>query len=57
MGYYYFELSPGYQNLCTIVLLWGEYEYQNLPMGVCNSSDIFQEKNLYLFETFDIVGA
>ena len=22
---------------------WGKYEYQRLPMGLCNSPDIFQE--------------
>ena len=29
--------------MCTIVLPWGKYEYQKLPMGLCNSPDIFQE--------------
>jgi hypothetical protein len=44
MGYYHIELSPRSRELCTIVLPWGKYEYQRLPMGLCNSPDIFQEK-------------
>jgi hypothetical protein len=44
MGYYHFELSPDSKRLYTIVLPWGKYEYQKLPMGLCNSPDIFQEK-------------
>jgi hypothetical protein len=44
MGYYHIELSPNSKCLCTIVLPWGKYEYQKLPMGLCNSPDIFQEK-------------
>ena len=44
MGYYHIELDPKAKELCTIVLPWGKYEYQRLPMGLCNSPDIFQEK-------------
>ena len=43
MGYYHIELNPNSKRLCTIVLPWGKYEYQRLPMGLCNSPDIFQE--------------
>ena len=43
MGYYHIELSPFSKKLCTIVMPWGKYEYQRLPMGLCNSPDIFQE--------------
>jgi len=43
MGYYHIELSPQSKRLCTIVLPFGKYEYQRLPMGLCNSPDIFQE--------------
>jgi len=31
-------------ELCTIVLPFGKYEYQAIPMGLCNSPGIFQEK-------------
>ena len=44
MGYYHIELHPDSRKLCTIVLPWGKYEYIKLPMGLCNSPDIFQEK-------------
>jgi len=44
MGYYHIELTPNSARLCTIVLPWGKYEYLRLPMGLCNSPDIFQEK-------------
>ena len=44
MGYYHIELTPNAKRLCTIVLPWGKYEYQRLPMGLCNSPDVFQKK-------------
>jgi transposase InsO family protein len=44
MGYYHIELTPFAASLCTVVLPWGKYEYTRLPMGLCNSPDIFQEK-------------
>ena len=37
MGYYHIELSPEAKQICTIVLPWGKYECQKLPLGVCNS--------------------
>jgi hypothetical protein len=45
MGYYHMVLSPNASRLCTIVLPWEKYEYLRLPMGLCNSPDIFQEKD------------
>ena len=44
MGYYHIELTPNSSRYCTVVLPWGKYEYLRLPMGLCNSPDIFQEK-------------
>src|SRR5687768_7492097 len=44
MGYYHIMLTPNASRLCTVVLPWGKYEYLRLPMGLCNSPDIFQEK-------------
>ena len=55
MGYYHIKLCPFSKKLCTIVLPWGKYEYQKLPMGLCNSPDIFQEKMNELFTGFEYV--
>lgn len=44
MGYYHIELNPDAKKYCTIVLPFGKFEYQRLPMGLNNSPDIFQEK-------------
>ena len=57
MGYYHIELSPHSSELCTIVLPWGKYEYLRLPMGLCNSPDIFQEKMSGLMEDLEYVRA
>ena len=55
MGYYHISLCPFSKRLCTIVLPWGKYEYQKLPMGLCNSPDIFQEKMGELFNDLECV--
>ena len=39
------------------MLPWGKYEYQKLPMGLCNSPDIFQDKMNELFAGFEYVRA
>ena len=57
MGYYHIELDPFSKELCTIVLPWGKYEYQRLPMGLCNSPDIFQEKMSTLMSDIENVRA
>ena len=57
MGYYHIELSPHSKRLCTIVLPWGKFEYQRLPMGLCNSPDIFQEKMSTLMQDLEYVRA
>ena len=44
MGYYHILLTPNASRLCMVVLPWGKYKYLRLPMGLCNSPDIFQEK-------------
>jgi len=41
MGYYHIRLDPSSKELCTIVLPFGKYEYQAIPMGLCNSPAIF----------------
>ena len=57
MGYYHIELEPESSRLCTIALPWGKYKYRKLPIGLCNSPDIFQEKMNKLFEGFEYVQA
>ena len=55
MGYYHIKLNPASREMCTIVLPFGKCEYQRLPMGLCNSPDIFQEKISELMEGLDFV--
>ena len=43
MRYYHIELTAKSKELCTIFTQWGKNEYQQLPMDLCNSPDIFQE--------------
>ena len=57
MGYYHIELMPFSKRLCTIVMPWGKYKYQHLPMGLCNSPDIFQEHMFKLFLDLEFVLA
>ena len=42
MGYYYLRLNQSMRNKCTIILSWGKYCYNALPMGFVGSSNIFQ---------------
>ncbi len=42
MGYYTIRLDPTAAKMCTIILPWGKYSYQRLPMGFAGSADIFQ---------------
>ena len=55
MGYYHIKLDAASRKLCTIVLPWGKYEYNALPMGLCNSPDIFQEKMSELMAGLEFV--
>ena len=55
MGYYHIELSPNSKRLCTLVFHFGKFEMHRLPIGLCNSPDIFQEKMSELFEGLDFV--
>ena len=38
------ELNPDSKKLCAVTLLFGKYEYQRMPLGLCSSPDLFQEK-------------
>ena len=55
MGYYTIRLDGDAQKICTIILPWGKYSYQRLPMGIATSPDIFQEKMTGLMETLEFV--
>ena len=55
MGYYHIELSANSKEFCTIFTQWGKYEYQQLPIGLCNSPDIIQENMSELFIGLDTV--
>ena len=57
MGYYHILLTPNASRLCTVVLPWGKYEDLRLPMGLCNSPDIFQEKMGELMAGLDFARA
>ena len=43
MGYYHIKLFPFSRKLCTIVLPWGKYKYQKVPIGLCPNK-FFQDK-------------
>jgi Reverse transcriptase (RNA-dependent DNA polymerase) len=55
MGYYHIELCPDSKKLCTLVFPFGKYKMQCLPMGLCNSPDIFEGKMSELFDGFEFV--
>jgi len=57
MGYYHLLLTPNARRLCTIVLPWGKYEYLRLPMGLCYSPDVFQEKMSDLMQGLEFARA
>ena len=48
-GYYQMPLDEESKKLCTIVLPFGKFEYQVLPMGICIAGDVFQERMNELF--------
>ena len=57
MGYYTIRLDPDSSKICTIVLPWGKYSYQRLPMGVAGLPGIFQEKMMGLMSDLRYVRA
>ena len=56
MGYYRIILDPDLSKICTIILPWGKYVYQRLPMGIAGSPDIFQEKVSLLTTGLEFIG-
>ena len=55
MGYYHIEQFQGEKHIYNIILPWGKYQYQKLPMFMYNSHDIFQYNISKLFEGFFMV--
>jgi hypothetical protein len=55
MEYYHIRLTPNASAICMIILPWGKYEYLCLPMGLCNSPDIFQEKMSDLMQGLELL--
>eukprot|EP00957_Ditylum_brightwellii_P157252 11968040-Ditylum_brightwellii.AAC.1 len=43
MGNYTICLDPDAQKICTIILLWGKYQYLWLTMGLSCAPDIFRK--------------
>jgi len=50
VGCCHIRLDPASKQLCTIALPFGKHECQAIPMGLCNSPDIFQEKMIELMD-------
>ena len=44
MWHCHVRLDPASKQLCAVALPFGKCEHQTIPMGLCNSPDIFQEK-------------
>ena len=57
MGYYTIRLDPDAQKIGTIIIPWGKYSYQRLPMGIAGSPDTFQAKMSELMATLEYVRA
>ena len=57
MGYYHIQLSINESNFCKIVIHWGGYWYNHLPMGVANFPYILQQKMNDLFRGFEFIRA
>ena len=45
------------QVVYLLLSYWVKYNYKRLPMGVCNSSDIFHEKMNEMFREFVFIRA
>ena len=54
-GYYNIPLSEKSQKICTTILPWGKYSYQQLAMGIASAPDIFQSIMMDLLGDLDYV--
>ena len=55
MGYDHIRLSKIASNLCTVILLWGNYHNKRLPMGIDNSPNTLQQKMNDLFHGLEFI--
>jgi hypothetical protein len=57
MGYYTIRLDPTAAKMCTIIIPWGKYSYQRLPMGFAGLADIFQAEMGNLMAALEYIRA
>jgi hypothetical protein len=57
MAYYTIKLDPTASEMCTIILPWGNYSYNRLPMGFGGSANIFQAQIMDLLASLKFVRA
>ena len=57
MGYYNIRIVKDSINLCNVIIPWGGSCYKYLKMVVSNSTEIFQQKMIYLFQGFEFICA
>ena len=55
MSYYHMKLSEKAKKLYGIVLPWGTYNYNMLPMGLCIATNVFQARLGQLFADMEHV--
>ena len=53
MGYCHMRLSDKAKQYCGIVLPWGTYNYNMLPMGLCIATEVFQARLGQLFSDME----
>ena len=55
MGYYSRQLAQAMKKYCVMILPWGKYYYNVLPMGLKISADVFQQELGNLFADCEFV--
>ena len=57
MFYYHISLNNQSSNLFNIIIPWLKYKYKRLPIGICKSLDLFQEKMNKMFRELEFFRA
>ena len=52
--FYYFELDEPNKELCRIVMPYGKFQYNRLPMGIKLSPDVAQSLIKKIITDFDV---